>query len=85
MDNKKSAFVGLIGVVLGIGFPTGAQSAEIIPVEVSSTQSQSVLGSTVVPYKEVTLTAQIPGVVKRVAGGGGRWRFFRRRQYPCAD
>lgn len=71
MDNKKSAFVGLMGVVLGIGFPTGAQSAEIIPVEVSSTQSQSVLGSTVVPYKEVTLTAQIPGVVKRVAGGVG--------------
>ncbi|MBO0614935.1 efflux RND transporter periplasmic adaptor subunit [Thiothrix fructosivorans] len=71
MDSKKSVFIGFVGVVLGIGLPAVGQSADIIPVEVSKTQSQSVLGSTVVPYKEVTLTAQIPGIVKRVAGGVG--------------
>lgn len=71
MDNKKSVLVGLVGVLMGVCLPFDAHSAEIIPVEVSRTQSQSALGSTVVPYKEVTLTAQIPGVVKRVAGNVG--------------
>lgn len=47
------------------------QAAEIIRVEAASSHSQSVLGSTVVPYKEVTLAAQIPGVVKVVSGEVG--------------
>lgn len=47
------------------------QGAEIVRVETASSQSQSVLGSTVIPYKEVTLSAQIPGVVKFVAGDAG--------------
>lgn len=48
-----------------------AQAADIIQVESTGARSQSVLGSTVVPYKEVTLSAQIPGVVKYVAGSVG--------------
>lgn len=48
-----------------------AQAAEIITVETAGSRSQSVLGSTVIPYKEVTLSAQIPGVVKYVAGAVG--------------
>ncbi len=47
------------------------QAAEIIQVETTGSRSQSVLGSTVIPYKEVTLSAQIPGVVKYVAGPVG--------------
>lgn len=47
------------------------QAAEIITVETAASRSQSVLGSTVIPYKEVTLSAQIPGVVKYVAGAVG--------------
>lgn len=47
------------------------QAAEIIQVEATGSRSQSVLGSTVIPYKEVTLSAQIPGVVKYVAGAVG--------------
>lgn len=47
------------------------QAAEIIQVETTGARSQSVLGSTVIPYKEVTLSAQIPGVVKYVAGAVG--------------
>lgn len=46
-------------------------AAEIIHVGRVSSQSQSVLGSTVIPYKEVTLSAQVPGVVKYVAGEAG--------------
>lgn len=47
------------------------QAAEIIQVETTGSHSQSVLGSTVIPYKEVALSAQIPGVVKYVAGPVG--------------
>lgn len=47
------------------------QAAEIVRVETATSLSQSVLGSTVIPYKEVTLSAQIPGVVKFVAGEAG--------------
>ncbi len=47
------------------------QAAEIIQVETTGSRSQSVLGSTVIPYKEVALSAQIPGVVKYVAGPVG--------------
>ncbi|WML90756.1 efflux RND transporter periplasmic adaptor subunit [Thiothrix lacustris] len=47
------------------------QAAEIIQVETTGSRSQSVLGSTVIPYKEVALSAQIPGVVKYVAGSVG--------------
>ncbi|WP_028489893.1 efflux RND transporter periplasmic adaptor subunit [Thiothrix lacustris] len=47
------------------------QAAEIIQVETTGSRSQSVLGSTVIPYKEVSLSAQIPGVVKYVAGPVG--------------
>lgn len=48
-----------------------AAEAEIITVNTAGANSQSVLGSTVIPYKEVTLSAQIPGVVKYVAGPVG--------------
>lgn len=47
------------------------QAADIVRVESTSSLSQSVLGSTVIPYKEVTLSAQVPGVVKLVAGEAG--------------
>lgn len=50
---------------------SSVQAAEIISVETAGARSQSVLGSTVIPYKEVTLSAQIPGVVKYVAGPVG--------------
>ncbi len=46
-------------------------AAEIIQVEASRSVSQTVLGSSVIPYKEVTLSAQIPGVVMFIAGEVG--------------
>jgi multidrug efflux pump subunit AcrA (membrane-fusion protein) len=68
MSIKKNA---LSLLVMSICLLPTLQAAEIVPVETVGSQSQSVLGSTVVPYKEVTLTAQIPGAVKFIAGGVG--------------
>ncbi|MEZ5452489.1 MAG: efflux RND transporter periplasmic adaptor subunit [Thiothrix sp.] len=65
---KKALGLAMIGFCASI---LSAQAAEIIQVESTGARSQSVLGSTVVPYKEVTLSAQIPGVVKYVAGPVG--------------
>lgn len=55
----------------GIGGLAVVQSAEIVRVETVNSLSRSVLGSTVIPYKEVTLSAQVPGAVKLVAGEAG--------------
>ncbi len=69
MTIRKKASVLLIAGLLASTF--AVQAAEIIQVETAGARSQSVLGSTVIPYKEVTLSAQIPGVVKYVAGAVG--------------
>ena len=68
--NFKTPAHWLLGIVGVCSLPV-LSAAEIIPVELSGSQSQSVLGSTVIPYKEVTLAAQIPGAVKFVAGEVG--------------
>lgn len=69
MGITKTA-LGLL-LALAASLPVHVQAAEIIRIEAASSQSQAVLGSTVIPYKEVTLSAQIPGVVKWVAGEAG--------------
>lgn len=69
MTTRKKASVLLITVFFASTL--AVQAAEIISVETAGARSQSVLGSTVIPYKEVTLSAQIPGVVKYVAGPVG--------------
>jgi multidrug efflux pump subunit AcrA (membrane-fusion protein) len=46
-------------------------AAEIVPVEVIKLQGRVVLGGTVIPYKEVTLAAQIPGRIEHLAGDVG--------------
>ena len=50
---------------------TSAFAAEIITVGSSSSSSQTVLGSTVVPFKEVTVTAQMPGKITSLGGEVG--------------
>lgn len=44
---------------------------ELVTAKAATSQSYSVLGSTVVPYRLVTFTAQIPGVVKAISGDVG--------------
>jgi multidrug efflux pump subunit AcrA (membrane-fusion protein) len=71
MSIRKSALWLLLAGVLGVCLYPLVQAAEIVRIEAAVSQSQSVMGSTVIPYKEVTLSAQIPGAVKLVAGEVG--------------
>jgi len=48
-----------------------AAGAQIVTVEASSTSHSILLGGTVVAFKEVTLTAQIPGRIEFIAGTEG--------------
>ncbi|HPQ96146.1 MAG: efflux RND transporter periplasmic adaptor subunit [Thiothrix sp.] len=70
MKKRKFATMALLASYFLVFMPV-VSSAEIIPVEASASVSQSVLGSSVIPYKEVTLSAQIPGVIKFIAGEVG--------------
>jgi len=51
--------------------PTVLNAAEIVTVGNSQSSSQTVLGSTVVPFKEVTVTAQMPGKITALMGEVG--------------
>lgn len=70
--HKKNAFNNLLfGITTFFAsFSTGF-SAEIIAVESVGSGSSTVLGSTVIPYKEVTLAAQMPGRIEFIAGDVG--------------
>lgn len=70
--HKTNAFKNLFfGIsTFFVSFSTGF-SAEIITVESVGSGSSTVLGSTVIPYKEVTLAAQIPGRVEFLSGDVG--------------
>lgn len=50
---------------------TNTYAASIISVESKGSSARTVLGSTVIPYKEVTLTAQLPGRIDAVSGDVG--------------
>ena len=65
-----AAFVLMLSTLGGAG---AAQSAEYrtAPVTIERAGHLTTVGGTVVPYKEVTLTAQVPGQVKVVAGREG--------------
>ena len=59
-------------VLLLIGFVGAtAQADNIVTVGVAPHGGYVILGGTVIPLKEVTLTAQIPGVVQTLAGEEG--------------
>jgi len=54
-----------------LGAAGAALAAQIIPVQTLQLQGTTTIGGTVVPYKEVTLSAQIPGRVVYLAGDVG--------------
>ncbi len=60
-----------IGVLFSSYLQAAGNAANIITVETQESQATSVLGSTVVPYKEVLLSAQIPGRVLAINGDVG--------------
>lgn len=51
--------------------PSQSPAYELVTATAANSQSYSLLGSTVEPYKVVTFSAQIPGVVKAVSGDVG--------------
>ena len=63
--------LSVLVIVIGLLCSTYLQAAEIITVETKESQAVSILGSTVVPYKEVLLSAQIPGRVLAINGDVG--------------
>ena len=71
---QRSAWVafslGLLVVALGCATPGLATtgSDDIFVVEASTEHPTVAIGGTVVPYREVTLAAQLPGRVKFIAG-----------------
>ncbi len=50
-----------------------AQQPQVITVEAARTGATVILGGTVVPYREISLTAQMPGRVEFLAGAEGDW------------
>lgn len=58
--------------VTSLPTPTAeTQQTEVVTVGMRSAGTSTILGGTVVPYREVTLTAQIPGRVEFIAGREG--------------
>lgn len=71
MANAIRLYWKVLLVLVAAAVARPALAAQIIPVETLQLQGKAVLGGTVVPYKEVTLAAQIPGRVEFVAGDVG--------------
>ena len=64
------AFIGMLGLA-GAGQATTGDTNEIFVVKASNEQPTVAIGGSVVPYRSVTLAAQLPGRVKYVAGVEG--------------
>jgi len=71
MISKKTSLKSGLYWVLSLLSVSSVNAASIITVENKSSTAQTVLGSTVIPYKEVTLSAQIPGRIISIAGDVG--------------
>ncbi len=67
---STAALVAAIAT-LGGGLQAVAAEYRTAPVTIERSAHMTTVGGTVIPYKEVTLTAQIPGQVKLVAGREG--------------
>ena len=51
--------------------PLRAQEYKVAPVAVENSGATTKIGGSVIPYKEVTLSAQVPGEIKYIAGQEG--------------
>jgi multidrug efflux pump subunit AcrA (membrane-fusion protein) len=68
--SKTSIFFRIFIFTLGFGAAT-SQADNIVTVGVAPHGGYVILGGTVIPLKEVTLSAQIPGIVQTIAGEEG--------------
>lgn len=67
----RSSLIFVIPLLFIVGLPGNALASRIISVETLSAAGESVVGGTVIPYAEVTLTAQMPGRVEHLSGREG--------------
>jgi multidrug efflux pump subunit AcrA (membrane-fusion protein) len=65
--------VTILGFLIsfGLAFPVISTAANFVSVQSVASNSRTVLGSTVIPYKTVMLTAQFPGRIMLIAGDVG--------------
>ena len=77
IDNSMAKAI-LVGFLTGAALAVAAQGNSLpddrctpVPVEVRNVQPTVTLGGTVVPYRDVTLAAQLPGRVVFLAGEEG--------------
>ncbi len=68
---KMLVFNLSLTLLSGFLFVTSLQAASIVTVSRSVSSSQTVLGSTVIPYKEITVSAQVPGKIVSLGGEVG--------------
>ena len=69
--NMNTVALKLIGLGFVLFFSSLVQGSEIITVESRQSEARTALGSTVIPYKEVTLSAQMPGRIEYLGGDVG--------------
>ena len=63
--------LAMTGALMATSTPVTAAEYKTVKVRVSTVGNTVTLGGTVVPYKEVTLSAQIPGQIKFIGGQEG--------------
>ncbi|MEE9352473.1 MAG: efflux RND transporter periplasmic adaptor subunit [Thiotrichaceae bacterium] len=71
MSKKKIILKSGICLIFSLLSISSLYAANVVNVEERSSSSRTVLGSTVIPYKEVTLAAQMPGRVISISGDVG--------------
>ena len=75
---KKLTSLIMPALILGLVFAAGndviaANGRQIITVRSSTVGASTTLGGTVVPFREVAFSAQMPGRIERIAGVEGDW------------
>ncbi len=71
LQKNKIRFVQFVSAFcLALAFPA-AHAWKIVDVQQQNVGNLSVLGGTVIPYKEVILNAQMPGRVTLISGHEG--------------
>ncbi len=71
MSKKKIILTSGICLIFSLLSISSIYAANVVNVEERSSSSRTVLGSTVIPYKEITLSAQAPGRVISISGDVG--------------
>ena len=68
---SKSVVYSVVAMALTLLVASPLNAAQIVDVESKDSSAQTILGSTVIPYREVTLAAQMPGRIISITGDVG--------------